>query len=259
MAVVRRQFARARKLARRMLWECGIDEPSKIDPLVLVGRLGIVVIYGPLDGPTAQIFRHGERAIMRVSNSIIQIGRRNFTIAHELGHYVLGHRIPSSSDLASTDRTPHQEREADVFAAELLMPEELVAPHAAMPPGLVTVRSISDTFRTSIVASARRYVELTAASCALVYSKDGRVVWAKYSCSFPGRIPHQIQIGRGTIASDFHAINANVLGDTERLVPASAWFAAGNAPANCASLVEHAEVVPEPGWGGVLSLLAHAS
>lgn len=256
MTVVRRQCSRARELARRMLWECGIDEPSKIDPLVLVGRLGIIVIYGPLDGPTAQIFRHGDRAVMRVSDAIVQIGRRNFTIAHELGHYVLGHRIPSGLELAPTGRTPYQEREADVFAAELLMPEELVAPHVAMPASLAAVRSIGDTFRTSIVAAARRYVELTSASCALVYSKDGRVVWSKYSRSFPGRIPHQIQIGRGTIASDCHAANTNVLDDTERVVPGSAWFAARIAPAGCESLVEHAQVVPEPGWGGVLSLLS---
>lgn len=53
-------------------------------------------------------------------------------------------------------------------------------------------------------------------------SKGGRVVRAKYSRSFPGRIPHQIQIGGGSIASDFHAANTNVLDDIERVVPASA-------------------------------------
>lgn len=92
----------------------------------------------------------------------------------------------------------------------------------------------------------------------LAFSKAGRVVWTKHSRSFPGRIPHQIRIGRGTIASDYHAANANVLDETKRVVPARAWFAPGNAP--CASLVEYAElVVPEPGWGGVLSLLTYAS
>lgn len=257
MVMVRRQYARARKLARQVLWECGIDDPSKIDPLKIVAHLNIVVIYGPLDGPTAHIFRNGDRAVMRVSNTIVQAGRRNFTIAHELGHYVLGHGIASGPELVPTDRTPYQEREADVFAAELLMPEELVAPHIAMPASLATVRSIGDTFRTSIVASARRYVELTDQSCALVFSKDGHVVWTKHSRSFPGRIPHQLRIGRGTIAADFHAANANTLDEKERVVLASAWFAAGNAPV--ASLVEHAELVPEPGWGGVLSLLSRAS
>lgn len=259
MTVVRRQHARARKLARQLLWECGIDDPSKIDPAKIAAHLKIKVIYGPLDGPTAHICRNGDRAVMRVSDAIVQPGRRNFTIAHELGHYVLGHRISSGDELAPTERTPYQEREADVFAAELLMPEDFVSRHVAMPATLVTVRSIVQTFRTSIVAAARRYVELTDRSCALVFSKDGHVVWAKHSRSFPGRIPHQIRIARGTIAADFHAANTNALDETERVVPTSAWFAIGNAPVACTSFVEHAELVPEPGWGGVLSLLTQAS
>lgn len=259
MAMARRKYARARRLARRLLWECGIVDPSKIDPERIAAHLKIRVIYGPLDGPTAHIFRNGDRAVMRVSDTIVQPGRRNFTIAHELGHFVLGHGIASGPELAPVNRTLFQEREADVFAAELLMPEEFVAPHVAMPASLATVRSIADTFRISIVAAARRYVELTDTSCALVFSKEGHVVWSKQSRSFPGRIPQQMRIGRGTIAADFHAANTNVLDNTERVVPTSAWFAAGSAPVGCASFVEHAELVPEPGWGGVLSFLTHAS
>ncbi|MER3411291.1 MAG: hypothetical protein C4305_02485, partial [Thermoleophilia bacterium] len=58
--------------------------------------------------------------------------RRRFTVAHELGHWVCqvlaGRAAPvfcRPLDLsAATDRS--QEREANVFAAELLMPEEAV-------------------------------------------------------------------------------------------------------------------------------------
>jgi hypothetical protein len=59
-------------------------------------------------------------------------GRRRFTVAHELGHWVCqcleGRTAPvycRAEDVdASTDRT--LEREANVFAAELLMPEQAV-------------------------------------------------------------------------------------------------------------------------------------
>jgi Zn-dependent peptidase ImmA (M78 family) len=58
--------------------------------------------------------------------------RRRFTLAHELGHWVCqvleGHTAPvycRAADLAAdADRT--LEREANVFAAELLMPEPAV-------------------------------------------------------------------------------------------------------------------------------------
>ena len=58
--------------------------------------------------------------------------RQRFTLAHELGHWVCqvreGHEAPNyrrAQDVApSADRL--REREANVFAAELLMPEEAV-------------------------------------------------------------------------------------------------------------------------------------
>lgn len=257
MAVLRRPYERARQLAREVLWECGADEPSKIDPLTIVGRRQIAVIYGRLDGATAQILREGERAIMRVSDQIVQIGRRRFTIAHEVGHYLLGHRIPEEVDLStSTPFSAYQEREADVFATEFLMPEEWVVPLCiGTPASLATVHTIARTFRTSIVASAVRYVELAPLPCAVVYSEHGRVVWAKRSPTFPGRIPAQVKIGRDAVAAEHQR---GQLDTAPRLVPAAAWFGS-ELPPTVGSLVEHAEVVPEPGWGGVISLLGLAN
>lgn len=46
--------------------------------------------------------------------------RRRFTLAHELGHIVLGHE---SSIAAEDDERERLEREADAFASELLMPQ----------------------------------------------------------------------------------------------------------------------------------------
>jgi hypothetical protein len=240
-----------------MLWECGFDEPSKIDPLVLVGRLGIQVIYGRIDGASARIFRHGDRAIIRVSDEIVQDGRLRFTIAHELGHFLLGHRIPSESVLDAGDAAPfsvHQEREANVFASEFLMPEEWVAPLCAAPPtSLDAVRAIAKKFRVSVVAAAVRTVELTRGPCAVVYSEQRSVVWAKRSPTFPGRIPAKgFNIGRGSVAFDYH--DRDVIDAMPREVPSHAWLGSAAPPAIGASLVEHAELVPE--WGGVLSLLA---
>lgn len=60
-------------------------------------------------------------------------GRRRFTIAHELGHWVCqvqeGRRQPIYCRAVTADgdgRNPPEEREANVFAAELLMPRPAV-------------------------------------------------------------------------------------------------------------------------------------
>jgi len=254
---LRRPSERIRRLAREVLWECGMDEPTKIDPFAVLARRGIRIIRGRLDGPTAQIFRHGDRAIIRVSDQIIQVGRLRFSIAHEIGHYLLGHRIPSELSVdAAGSYTAQQEREADVFATEFLMPEELAQPFCDRTPfDLAAVRAIAETFRSSIVAAAVRHVELSSAPCAVVYSEGGLVEWAKRSRSFKGRIPAQLKIGAHALAFGYFATGA--LDTAPRVVPASAWLGTSSA-LSFDSLVEQAVVVPEPGWGGVLSLLSSA-
>jgi Zn-dependent peptidase ImmA (M78 family) len=258
MAVLRRPFERARRLAREVLWEYGMDEPSKIDPFVIVGRHKIEVTYARLDGASARIFRHGDRAIIRVSDQIVQLGRLRFTIAHEVAHFLLGHKIPVEAALDGNSRAPfsvHQEREADVFATEFLMPAAWVAAYCkGAVTSLSVVHAIARAFRVSNVAAAVRRVELADAACAVAYSEGGLVVWAKGNRAFSRRIQSQRKIGPGSVASDY--FERGVLDPMPRVVPATAWFGP-DAAANVDPLIEHAELVPEPGWGGVLSLLGH--
>ncbi len=56
-------------------------------------------------------------------------GRFRFTLAHELGHILLGHGNDRESEFDTRENMwnpnkTHREYEADEFAAELLMPEE---------------------------------------------------------------------------------------------------------------------------------------
>lgn len=65
-------------------------------------------------------------------NSNESVVRRNFTIAHELGHYLLGHT--SSSEYENLlfrkpleeQNDPIIEQEANCFAANLLVPEHFL-------------------------------------------------------------------------------------------------------------------------------------
>ena len=233
-----------------------MDEPSKIDPFTIVGRQKIEVTYARLDGASARIFRHGNRAIIRVSDQIMQLGRLRFTIAHEVAHFLLGHKIPVEAALDANARSPfsvHQEREADVFATEFLMPAAWVAAYCkGTVTSLSVVRTIAQAFRVSNVAAAVRRVELADAPCAVAYSADGRVVWARGSKTFPHRIQPQRKIGAGSVASEY--FERGTLDPLPREVAAVAWLGTDTDP-SVDRLIEHAERVPEPGWGGVLSLL----
>lgn len=90
--------------------------------------LGLHVEEGELDG--SGILVPAERRV--VLNAAEPPSRRRFTLAHELGHWVCqvleGHNAPIyCRDLDVTEATDRAlEREANVFAAELLMPEPTV-------------------------------------------------------------------------------------------------------------------------------------
>jgi hypothetical protein len=236
----------------------GATRPEHIDPIRSAKELDLEVTFGHLPGATARVCRHGKRARIRVSDEIVLPGRRWFSIAHEIGHYLLGHAIANEDSASSWMRTAcdhrpaHEEREADVFAVAHNMPETMVRAHCELSPAnLYAAGAIATTFGASPVASALRLVDLSSDACAAVYSAHGRVQWMKRTKRFPLRLPPGARLDTNTVA----AAVARGGGDSEpRVVDATTWFA----PRSCDALkevVEHSAVVPEPGWGGVLSVL----
>lgn len=81
--------------------------------------------------------------------------RQRFTAAHELGHYVLhralvGDRLEDNYLLRSNGLSNRQEREANKFAAELLMPAKLIS--KALEDGYRTPQSLAKLFHVSELA-----------------------------------------------------------------------------------------------------------
>ncbi len=81
--------------------------------------------------------------------------RLRFTIAHEIGHFVLHRgRVGNERGGMANQATARLEREADQFAAELLMPEHLVR-QAALEEGADPHR-LADRFEVSVQAMSLR-------------------------------------------------------------------------------------------------------
>lgn len=114
-------------------------------------------------------------------------GRARFSLAHEAGHYFLdSHRKyllaggePHNSQAGFVTAVP-VEREADVFAAHLLMPSFLLLQHAR-DPDLEEAKKVARIFDASLLASAIRLVESTARPCALVVSTGTKVDYSVQS------------------------------------------------------------------------------
>ncbi|WP_286158966.1 ImmA/IrrE family metallo-endopeptidase [Methylobacterium sp. Leaf456] len=126
--------------------------------------------------------------------------RRRFTIAHELGHFLMAHHVPDqpgrflckSSDLLrltakASDPRQRREVEANRFATLMLMPPHRL--RAAMAdcrePDLQHVLGLAREFAVGKEVAARVYVQYHPERIAIVVAGKGRVQRCYRSLSFP--------------------------------------------------------------------------
>ena len=108
--------------------------PIPVDAIAIAEGVPIVEQTFSGDVSGALIRSHGISAI--TVNGAHSSNRRRFTIAHELAHYLLGHKGEEDHvdweftvlrrDGRSSEATDADEIEANVFAASLLMPKNLL-------------------------------------------------------------------------------------------------------------------------------------
>lgn len=124
------------------------------------------------------------------NSSFTSRGRINFTLAHELGHYLL-HRQQypdgftcNSQDVVRWDSEYGQvEHQANVFAANILMPLDdyrRQIPHNERVD-LEMISGCAARYRVSLIAAALRWLDYTTRRAVLVCSRDGYILWAKSS------------------------------------------------------------------------------
>ena len=131
-----------RACACRTLAASDVTEPSQLDIDHIAAVLGAEVVFDDLEGATARVIQIGDRATIVVSTRIAEIGSIRFSIAHEIGHMLCKHYVRRAAAERAVERLcsplsidgTTAEREASVFAAELLMPAFMVAPWCTVAP-----------------------------------------------------------------------------------------------------------------------------
>lgn len=177
-----------------LLAELQIREPSEID----IERIAIFknaqVRYGALRGMDGCLVRKENRAIITVRSSLRYEGQKRFVVAHELGHFLLH---PDTRQIETVDqkqtsnwseRQETEEYEANLFAAELLMPRRFMQSRiAGQEPSFKLVKLLAQEFQTTLTATAAQFVLTTTEECVLVSSENRRRLWfiASKGFSFP--------------------------------------------------------------------------
>ena len=178
----RRQQIEAK--AKALLIDCGVTS-IPVDPIAIAKSLEIQVhAKSPgSSGASGWLIRHGDDYAIVYATNVDSVGFQHFSVAHELGHYCLdghpehvfrlGHEHESRGGFSSAD---HIEREADYFAACLLMPRHLCAGLVSRSKdGMAAVLSLAKTCETSLTAAALRYAEIGHKPAGVVQCLNGKV------------------------------------------------------------------------------------
>ena len=156
--VVKPDYRKAEREALRLLNEAGVSEPP-VDPVIIAQEQGVAVRFARFNGESDQNvsgFYDCETNEIVVNKSEYPL-RQTFTVAHELGHKVLHEDWARSDSYRVLLRDPSKldwdpiEFEANAFAANLLMPRDLMDFYYSLP-----VEQLSRLFAVSVPAVKKR-------------------------------------------------------------------------------------------------------
>ena len=147
--------------------------------------VGIVEVIAQMtDGFEGVLITDGSKTKGSIAyNDSSRLERRRFTIAHELGHFVLplhgaGAQCVKADMgvLASKDANRAREAEANRFAASLLMPKSLFQRDIRRlgSPETEHIVKLAADYEVSKEAAARRYTDLCDHCCAVIFSRHGK-------------------------------------------------------------------------------------
>ncbi len=143
-----------------------------------------------IDGVEGLLGRHpsGKKWKIGYSSRIQSPGRVRFTLAHELGHYVLHRELRDRFRCSTEEMHDWDEREieteANVFASFLLMPlDDFRCQVAGHPPSIELLRHCADRYGVSLMAAALKWTEIAAKRAVVLAVRDGHVLWARSSAT----------------------------------------------------------------------------
>ncbi len=153
-----------------------IEEPP-VDIHKIAKLLGFSIIESDFpDNYSGEIFIEGDVKSIGV-NKNHSWTRQRFTIAHELGHYLNGHeyfdedgKVLSDNEFDFNNPIHMQEKEANQFASELLMPDEMLK--KMLDEVSLDILVLTKKFQ---VSSQALWIKLIASRLAEKYSPAGEI------------------------------------------------------------------------------------
>lgn len=168
-------------------------------PVVEIARtLDIVdVRLAPFDGFEGMLLTDAQRSTGGIlANTARGARRARFSVAHELGHFLMErHQLSDAAGFkcAAQDMREtragrqhlRQETQANQFAIELLAPNHLMTPYFSNDPDLSDAQQLRDHLNISLEACVRQIIAQRDEPLAAVWSYKGQVRYSVRGEEFP--------------------------------------------------------------------------
>jgi hypothetical protein len=156
------------------------------DPVGLIKAHGI----SGIDGMLSRRKKKGDWCIS-YDETVTVLGRINFTLGHELGHYLLHRKLREEFLCGQSDMLDYEseiskklESEANTFASYLLMPiNDFRDQIEGQAVTLDLLGHCADRYGTSFTATALKWIEFTDKAAVLVVARDDFICW-----SYPSKL-----------------------------------------------------------------------
>ena len=189
----------------QILAELGILGPEDLDIEAIAEYCGATIRYKPLTGCEARIIGYRDRAIITINENSWR-GRQRFSGGHELGHWMhdrgeIAFRCDYEVYVRGW-RASNPEARANRFAADLLLPLSMFRPRArGLPVTFGSARSLANTFKMSLTATAIRLVEHGGLPSMLVCNSPQKKEWFVASPEVSGRLWPLVRPQQGSAAA----------------------------------------------------------
>jgi IrrE N-terminal-like domain len=215
--------------------------PVEVEPLALeAGKIFgwpdpiSKVQAAPIKGFEGALFPSEGRKdwLLLYNDALKSPGRVRFTMAHELGHYILHRRMRDSFQCSDGDMLNWSqddrdiEGQADVFASYLLMPLDDYRKQITGSVNLDMLGHCADRYGVSLTAATLKWLQYTDEKAVLVMSSNGFMNWgwssepAKNAGAFFRTRDAVVELPKGSLALDSTVENER----NGREMAASTWF-----------------------------------
>ena len=177
--------------AQKVYSDLFIQNPKDLDIEGIVNLNGSFYQEKSMADADGRIIFKGNNTIITINADISYAPKKRFVMAHELGHLLLHKNIVpvfncNEASFLQWYEQSSFETQANEFAAELLMPQNLFVEQARIIKkfDFNTIIALANYFQTSITSTIIKFISASTHPIAVIYSTHGRINWQAFSTDF---------------------------------------------------------------------------